>query len=88
MKLLVGVIMGSMLDWEIMKYVCDILDELNILYEKKVVFVYWILDYMFEYVEMVCECGLKVIIVGVGGVVYLLGMVVVKINFFVIGVLV
>ncbi|MCT4573911.1 AIR carboxylase family protein, partial [Bacillus thuringiensis] len=37
MKSLVGVIMGSTSDWETMKYACDILDELNIPYEKKVV---------------------------------------------------
>lgn len=71
-----------------MKYVCDILDELNIEYEKKVVLVYWMLDYMFEYVEIVKEWGIKVMIVGVGGVVYLFGMIVVKIILFVIGVLV
>lgn len=35
MKSLVGVIMGSTSDWETMKYACDILDELNIPYEKK-----------------------------------------------------
>lgn len=34
------------------------------------------------------ECGLKIIIVGVGGVVYLLGMIVVKMILFVIGVLI
>ena len=35
MKSLVGVIMGSTSDWETMKYACDILDELNIPYEKR-----------------------------------------------------
>lgn len=58
------------------------------LYEVKVVFVYWMFDEMFDYVEKVCECGLCVIIVGVGGVVYLFGMLVVKIMVLVFGVLV
>lgn len=88
MQLLVGIIMGSIFDWEIMKNVCDIFDEFNVLYEKKVVFVYWMFDFMFEYVEIVRERGIKVIIVGVGGVVYFLGMMVVKIILLVIGVLV
>ena len=67
MKSLVGVIMGSTSDWETMKYACDILDELNIPYEKKVVSAHRTPDYMFEYAETARERGLKVIIAGAGG---------------------
>lgn len=88
MKLLVVVIMGSILDWVMMKVVCFVLEELGIFYEKWVILVYRIFDLMFCFVEELWIKGLKVIIVGVGGVVYLLGMVVVKIILFVIGVLV
>ncbi|MGR5984209.1 5-(carboxyamino)imidazole ribonucleotide mutase [Bacillus cytotoxicus] len=68
MKSLVGVIMGSTSDWETMKYACDILNELKIPYEKKVVSAHRTPDYMFEYAETARERGLKVIIAGAGGV--------------------
>lgn len=43
---------------------------------------------MVDYVSGVKDCGIKVIIVGVGGVAYFLGMIVVFISLFVLGVLV
>ncbi|KMP97955.1 N5-carboxyaminoimidazole ribonucleotide mutase [Bacillus wiedmannii] len=86
MKSLVGVIMGSTSDWETMKYACDILDELNIPYEKKVVSAHRTPDYMFEYAETARERGLKVIIAGAGGAAHLPGMVAAKTNLPVIGV--
>ena len=86
MKSLVGVIMGSTSDWETMKYACEILDELNIPYEKKVVSAHRTPDYMFEYAETARERGLKVIIAGAGGAAHLPGMVAAKTNLPVIGV--
>ncbi|PGS44607.1 5-(carboxyamino)imidazole ribonucleotide mutase [Bacillus thuringiensis] len=86
MKSLVGVIMGSTSDWETMKYACDIFDELNIPYEKKVVSAHRTPDYMFEYAETARERGLKVIIAGAGGAAHLPGMVAAKTNLPVIGV--
>ncbi|KAB7637556.1 5-(carboxyamino)imidazole ribonucleotide mutase [Bacillus sp. B3-WWTP-C-10-D-3] len=86
MKSLVGVIMGSTSDWETMKYACDILDELNIPYEKNVVSAHRTPDYMFEYAETARERGLKVIIAGAGGAAHLPGMVAAKTNLPVIGV--
>ncbi|MCU4923788.1 5-(carboxyamino)imidazole ribonucleotide mutase [Bacillus cereus] len=86
MKSLVGVIMGSTSDWETMKYACDILDELNIPYEKKVVSAHRTPDYMFEYAGTARERGLKVIIAGAGGAAHLPGMVAAKTNLPVIGV--
>ncbi|MEI4802447.1 5-(carboxyamino)imidazole ribonucleotide mutase [Bacillus sp. FJAT-51639] len=86
MKSLVGIIMGSTSDWETMKYACDILDELNIPYEKKVVSAHRTPDYMFEYAETARERGLKVIIAGAGGAAHLPGMVAAKTNIPVIGV--
>ncbi|ALZ63904.1 5-(carboxyamino)imidazole ribonucleotide mutase [Paenibacillus jamilae] len=86
MKSLVGVIMGSTSDWETMKYACDILDELNIPYEKKVVSAHRTPDYMFEYAETARGRGLKVIIAGAGGAAHLPGMVAAKTNLPVIGV--
>lgn len=78
--------MGSTSDWETMKYACDILDELHIPYEKKVVSAHRTPDYMFEYAETARERGLKVIIAGAGGAAHLPGMVAAKTNLPVIGV--
>jgi len=82
----VGIIMGSTSDWETMKHACDILDELQIPYEKKVVSAHRTPDLMFEYAETAKERGLKVIIAGAGGAAHLPGMVAAKTNLPVIGV--
>ncbi len=83
---LVGVIMGSTSDWETMKKACEILEELNIPYEKKVVSAHRTPDLMFEYAETAVERGLKVIIAGAGGAAHLPGMVAAKTVLPVIGV--
>lgn len=86
MKPIVGVIMGSTSDWETMKHACDVLDELGIAYEKKVVSAHRTPDYMFRYAEEARERGLKVIIAGAGGAAHLPGMVAAKTTLPVIGV--
>lgn len=82
----VGVIMGSKSDWETMKHTCDILDELNVPYEKKVVSAHRTPDFMFEYAETAEERGLKVIVAGAGGAAHLPGMVASKTLLPVIGI--
>lgn len=86
MSVQVGVIMGSQSDWETMKHACDVLDELSIPYEKKVVSAHRTPDLMFEYAEQAAERGLKVIIAGAGGAAHLPGMVAAKTLVPVIGV--
>jgi 5-(carboxyamino)imidazole ribonucleotide mutase len=86
MKPLVGVIMGSTSDWETMKHACEILDELNVPYEKKVVSAHRTPDYMFEYAENARNRGIKVIVAGAGGAAHLPGMVAAKTTLPVIGV--
>lgn len=78
MKNLVGVIMGSKSDWETMKHACEILDQLEISYEKKVVSAHRTPDLMFTYAEKAKERGIKVIIAGAGGAAHLPGMVAAK----------
>jgi len=78
--------MGSTSDWETMQHTCQILDELQIPYEKKVVSAHRTPDYMFSYAEKAAERGLKVIIAGAGGAAHLPGMVASKTNLPVIGV--
>jgi len=86
MSSLVGVIMGSTSDWETMKKACEVLEELNIPYEKKVVSAHRTPDLMFEYAESAVSRGLKVIIAGAGGAAHLPGMVAAKTVLPVIGV--
>ncbi len=86
MSSLVGVIMGSTSDWETMKKACEILEELDIPYEKKVVSAHRTPDLMFEYAETAASRGLKVIIAGAGGAAHLPGMVAAKTVLPVIGV--
>lgn len=86
MKPLVGVIMGSISDWETMKHACDVLTELDIPFEKKVVSAHRTPDLMFEYAKTADKRGLKVIIAGAGGAAHLPGMVASKTVLPVIGV--
>lgn len=82
----VGVIMGSTSDWETMKHACDMLDELDIPYEKQVVSAHRTPDRMFQYAEEAESKGLQVIIAGAGGAAHLPGMVASKTLVPVIGV--
>ena len=67
MNVAVGVIMGSSSDWETMKHTCDVLDELQIPYEKQVVSAHRTPDLMFEYAKEARGRGIQVIIAGAGG---------------------
>lgn len=60
----VAVIMGSKSDWETMKHTCDVLEALEIPYEKKVVSAHRTPDLMFEYTETARHRGIQVIIAG------------------------
>lgn len=82
----IGVIMGSTSDWETMKHACDVLDELQVPYEKKVVSAHRTPDLMFEYAEAARGRGIQAIIAGAGGAAHLPGMVAAKTTLPVIGV--
>ena len=82
----IGVIMGSSSDWETMKHACDILEELQVPYEKQVVSAHRTPDLMFEYAESARKRGIQVIIAGAGGAAHLPGMVAAKTTLPVIGV--
>lgn len=71
----IGIIMGSQSDWETMKEATDILDELCIPYENKIVSAHRTPDRMVTYAKSARERGLKVIIAGAGGAAHLPGMV-------------
>lgn len=86
MNPVVGVIMGSTSDWETMKHACDVLDQLEIPYEKRVVSAHRTPDLLFEYAETAKDKGIKVIIAGAGGAAHLPGMTAAKTILPVIGV--
>ncbi|BAF61869.1 5-(carboxyamino)imidazole ribonucleotide mutase [Candidatus Vesicomyidisocius calyptogenae] len=75
MSVLVGVIMGSKSDWITMKNTVNILKELSIPYEVKVISAHRTPDLMFYYASNALKRGLKVIIAGAGGAAHLPGMV-------------
>ena len=82
----IGVIMGSSSDWETMKHACNILDELQIPFEKQVVSAHRTPDLMFDYAQNARSRGIQVIIAGAGGAAHLPGMVAAKTTLPVIGV--
>ena len=72
---LVGVIMGSTSDWETMREACEVLDELNISYEKRVVSAHRTPEWMSAYATKAEKRELQIIIAGAGGAAHLPGMV-------------
>lgn len=82
----VGVIMGSLSDWDTMEHTVQVLEELGIKYEKEVISAHRTPDDMFLYAKTARERGLKVIIAGAGGAAHLPGMVASQTTLPVIGV--
>lgn len=70
----VGIIMGSVSDWATMKRAADILSELGVAYETKVVSAHRTPKRLYAYAEGARARGLKVIIAGAGGAAHLPGM--------------
>ena len=85
-QILVGIIMGSQSDWPIMKHASDILTNLSIKHEKRVVSAHRTPALLYDYAESACDRGLEVIIAGAGGAAHLPGMTAAKTHLPVIGV--
>jgi 5-(carboxyamino)imidazole ribonucleotide mutase len=83
---LVGVIMGSKSDWATMRHAADILTQLTIPFEAKVVSAHRTPDLLFEYAASAKSRGLEVIIAGAGGAAHLPGMIAAKTSLPVLGV--
>ncbi|MFP5419010.1 MAG: 5-(carboxyamino)imidazole ribonucleotide mutase [Gammaproteobacteria bacterium] len=72
---LVGVVMGSSSDWEVMKHAATLLKQLGIHFETRVVSAHRTPDLLYEYAASADARGLKAIIAGAGGAAHLPGMI-------------
>ena len=84
--LLVGVVMGSQSDWEVMQHAAQVLKDFGVPFEHRVVSAHRTPDAMFEYAETARSRGLKCVIAGAGGAAHLPGMIASKTTLPVLGV--
>lgn len=75
---LVGVVMGSSSDWDVMQHAVAMLKEFGVPCEAKVVSAHRMPDQMFSYAESARTRGLRAIIAGAGGAAHLPGMIAAK----------
>ncbi len=73
-KAVVGIIMGSQSDWPILKNAAQVLDELQVPFETRIVSAHRTPERLYEYAKSAKARGLKVIIAGAGGAAHLPGM--------------
>ena len=73
-KVLVGVIMGSVSDWETMEHAAKTLEELGVPFETRVISAHRTPDVLFEYAAAAEQRGLQVIIAAAGGAAHLAGV--------------
>ena len=73
-KAVVGVIMGSQSDWPTLKNAAQVLDELQVPFETRIVSAHRTPERLYEYAKSAKSRGLKVIIAGAGGAAHLPGM--------------
>ncbi len=85
-KPLVGVVMGSQSDWDVMQHAARVLKDFGVPYEARVVSAHRTPDAMFEYAAQARERGLACIIAGAGGAAHLPGMIASKCTLPVLGV--
>ncbi len=85
-KPLVGIIMGSQSDWPTMREAANVLDELGVAYETKIVSAHRTPDRLWDYGRTAVDRGLQVIIAGAGGAAHLPGMMASKTRVPVVGV--
>jgi 5-(carboxyamino)imidazole ribonucleotide mutase len=83
---LVGIVMGSDSDWEVMQHAAQRLNELGVAHESRVVSAHRTPDYLYRYAEEAGGRGLRCIIAGAGGAAHLPGMLAAKTTLPVLGV--
>jgi 5-(carboxyamino)imidazole ribonucleotide mutase len=77
-KPLVGVVMGSSSDWDVMQHAVAILKQFGVPHEAQVISAHRMPDEMFTYAEQARPRGLRAIIAGAGGAAHLPGMIAAK----------
>jgi 5-(carboxyamino)imidazole ribonucleotide mutase len=77
-KPVVGVVMGSSSDWEVMQHAVAILEQFGVPHEAQVISAHRMPDEMFSYAEQARARGLRAIIAGAGGAAHLPGMIAAK----------
>ena len=82
----VSVVMGSQSDWQTMQAACDVLEKLDVSYEKKIVSAHRTPDRLYDYANSLRRRKIKVVIAGAGGAAHLPGMIASKTDIPVIGV--
>jgi 5-(carboxyamino)imidazole ribonucleotide mutase len=85
-EVLVGIVMGSNSDWEVMQHAARQLESFQVPYEARVVSAHRTPDLLFEYAQTAAERGLACIIAGAGGAAHLPGMLAAKTTLPVLGV--
>jgi len=85
-KPVVGVVMGSQSDWDVMQHAAKVLKDFGVPFEHKVVSAHRTPDAMFDYAESARDRGLACIIAGAGGAAHLPGMIAAKTTVPVLGV--
>src|ERR1700748_2296483 len=74
----VGVVMGSRSDWETLQHAVEMLEQLGVAHEVRVVSAHRTPDLLFQYAESAQSRGLRAIIAGAGGAAHLPGMLAAK----------
>ncbi len=74
-KPVVGIVMGSSSDWEVMQHAVAMLKDFGVPHEAQVISAHRMPDQMFEYAKSARSRGLRAIIAGAGGAAHLPGMV-------------
>ena len=85
-KVLVGVVMGSQSDWDVMQHAARVLKDFGVPFKAEVVSAHRTPDTMFEYASTARDRGLACIIAGAGGAAHLPGMIASKTTIPVLGV--
>ena len=75
---LVGIVMGSQTDWPTMQAAAEVLDELGVAWETRILSAHRTPDRMFAYAEAAAGRGLRAIVAGAGGAAHLPGMLAAK----------
>lgn len=85
-QLLVGIVMGSLSDWDTLRHAANALETLKVVFETRIISAHRTPDLLFSYAENAESRGIEVIIAGAGGAAHLPGMLAAKTSLPILGV--